>query len=80
MDALCQRLAEGASVPPAAAAPAAPVAMDQLRKLGDLRDAGVLTPQEFDAKKSELLDRLCDAALDQAWRARCGRTMSRRGR
>ena len=33
-------------------------AMEQLRKLGELRDAGVLTPEEFDAKKTELLSRL----------------------
>jgi hypothetical protein len=32
--------------------------MDQLRKLGELRDAGVLTPEEFAAKKAQLLDRL----------------------
>ena len=32
--------------------------MDQLRKLGELRDAGLLTPEEFDAKKSELLARM----------------------
>jgi hypothetical protein len=31
---------------------------DALRKLGELRDAGVLTPGEFDAKKTELLARL----------------------
>ena len=29
-----------------------------LRKLGDLRDAGVLTEKEFAAKKAELLDRI----------------------
>lgn len=31
---------------------------DQLRKLGELRDAGVLTAEEFDAKKTELLARM----------------------
>jgi hypothetical protein len=30
----------------------------QLKQLGELRDAGVLTPGEFDAKKAELLSRL----------------------
>lgn len=35
-----------------------PDIMDQIRKLGELRDAGLITPQEFDAKKSELLERL----------------------
>jgi hypothetical protein len=31
---------------------------DQIRKLGELRDAGLLTDAEFDAKKTELLSRL----------------------
>lgn len=43
----------------AAAAPAAaPDIADQLRKLGELRDAGILTPAEFDAKKADLLARM----------------------
>ena len=46
-----------ASAPPAATAPLADVP-DQIRKLGELRDAGLLTPQEFDAKKAELLGRM----------------------
>ncbi|MEP6690365.1 MAG: SHOCT domain-containing protein, partial [Gemmatimonadaceae bacterium] len=32
--------------------------MEQLKQLAALRDAGVLTPAEFDSKKSELLKRL----------------------
>jgi len=36
----------------------APDALDQLRKLGELRDAGVLTDDEFNAKKAELLGRI----------------------
>jgi len=43
------------------AAPAAPLAIDpmeQLRKLGQLRDAGVVTDTEFETKKAELLARL----------------------
>ena len=32
--------------------------MEQLRKLGELRDAGVLTAAEFEAKKHQLLDRI----------------------
>ncbi len=32
--------------------------MEQIKQLGSLRDAGVLTPEEFDAKKAELLKRL----------------------
>jgi hypothetical protein len=30
----------------------------QLRKLGELRDEGLLTEEEFSAKKAELLNRL----------------------
>lgn len=54
-----------ASAPPAAAAqpappPAAPAVMsdevfDQLKKLGELRDAGILTDDEFATKKATLL-------------------------
>jgi hypothetical protein len=52
---------------PAAAAPAAPAApeapsgdalIEQIRKLGELRDAGILTPEEFESKKADLLGRL----------------------
>jgi hypothetical protein len=45
--------AQAASTAPAIADP-----MDQLRKLGELRDAGILTDDEFEAKKAQLLDRL----------------------
>jgi hypothetical protein len=31
---------------------------EQLRKLGELRDAGVVTTQEFDSKKADLLNRI----------------------
>ena len=31
---------------------------DQLRKLAELRDAGVLSPAEFDAKKTDLMKRI----------------------
>ncbi|MDQ3162741.1 MAG: PH domain-containing protein [Actinomycetota bacterium] len=42
------------------AAPAAPPdgPMEQLKKLGELRDAGVLNEAEFEAKKTELLSRM----------------------
>ena len=40
------------------AAPAAPDIPDQLKKLGELRDSGVLTDEEFEAKKTELLGRM----------------------
>ncbi len=32
--------------------------MDQLKKPAELRDAGILTSDEFEAKKAELLPRL----------------------
>ena len=47
-----------AGAPPAQAAPAAPDPMEQLRKLGELRDAGILTEEEFAAKKADILGRL----------------------
>lgn len=59
--------AEPAPPPPAFAPSPAPVATmsartdevaDALDRLGDLRDRGLITPDEFDAKKRELLDRL----------------------
>jgi Short C-terminal domain len=46
-------------------APAPPAEMtsrddpiEQIKKLGELRDAGVLTDQEFESKKADLLSRL----------------------
>jgi len=32
--------------------------MDTLKQLGELKEAGVLTAEEFDAKKKDLLSRL----------------------
>ena len=32
--------------------------LDPIQKLGDLRDAGILTEEEFVSKKSELLNKL----------------------
>jgi hypothetical protein len=48
------------SAPPQpAASPEGPEQiMAMLKQLGDLRDAGVLTPEEFEAKKKDLLNRL----------------------
>lgn len=53
----------GPVVPPAATQAAnvagdSDVILSQLRKLGELRDAGVLTENEFNAKKADLLGRL----------------------
>ncbi|MGZ0067870.1 DUF4429 domain-containing protein [Microbacterium arborescens] len=43
---------------PAGATPAAPDLADQIGKLASLRDAGVLTEEEFAAKKADLLARM----------------------
>jgi hypothetical protein len=42
----------------ASAAPTNTPIPDQIRQLADLRDQGILTEEEFDAKKAELLSRL----------------------
>jgi len=49
------------AAPPAAPEPAAQSADDVTRtlaSLADLRDAGAITPEEYEAKKQELLDRI----------------------
>jgi hypothetical protein len=43
----------------APSAPAEPDVLDQLRRLGELRDAGVLTPDEFESKTAFDLDLRC---------------------
>ena len=43
---------------PVAAAPAAPDPIAQLKQLGELRDAGVLTDEEFAAQKARVLGTL----------------------
>lgn len=56
VDALRARLADSpVAAPPAVAQPDV---MEQLKKLGDLRDAGILSDEEFTAKKADLLNRL----------------------
>ena len=53
------RTAKKSSAPTLASAPEpGPDALEQLRKLGELRDANVLTQSEFEAKKAELLQRV----------------------
>jgi hypothetical protein len=49
---------DGTPIGPQARSAAADDVLDQIRKLGELRDAGVLTDEEFETKKAELLDRL----------------------
>jgi uncharacterized membrane protein YdbT with pleckstrin-like domain len=48
------------AAPPAAAAPARPAATvpEQIQQLADLRDRGLLTAEEFEAKKAQLLERM----------------------
>lgn len=59
VDEVRNRLAtRGVPQPAAVAQAAAPDALAQLKQLGELRDAGVLTDEEFEAKKAELLKRL----------------------
>jgi hypothetical protein len=49
----------GLGAPAAAPAPApGPSVPDQLEQLASLRDRGIITPEEFEAKKSELLGRM----------------------
>jgi len=43
---------------PSVTAPAEPDIADQIRKLAELHDAGILTAEEFDAKKGQLLERI----------------------
>ena len=51
---------ELAAPPPTAPADggAAPDPMEQLKKLAEMRDAGFMSEEEFDAKRREILDRL----------------------
>ena len=44
--------------PPQAPAPAEPAADEKLRSLAKLRDDGIITPEEFEAKKAEILEQL----------------------
>lgn len=53
-----KRAAQAAQAKPAPAAPAMPSgddAIEQVKKLAELRDQGILTDAEFDAKKKQLL-------------------------
>ncbi len=44
-----------AAPPPAAAPGAGGSVVEQLKQLGELRDSGVLTPEEFEREKQKLL-------------------------
>lgn len=43
---------------PADSAPAQDDPLERLKKLGELRDAGVISPEEFEQKKAELLGKV----------------------
>ena len=49
---------ERSKPPQSAASPGSSDVMETLRKLGELRDAGILTDAEFEEKKRDLLERI----------------------
>jgi hypothetical protein len=59
---IMNQVAGGSSSPPApspaAPQPAAPSIVEQIKQLGELRDAGLISAQEFEAKKADLLARM----------------------
>ena len=50
-----QQQAAPAAAPPPAEAAGQPAYMGELERLADLRDQGILTPEEFEAKKKQIL-------------------------
>ncbi|MDP9418939.1 MAG: PH domain-containing protein, partial [Actinomycetota bacterium] len=58
VDAVRARLSTSTAEPAAAASTLQPDIIGQIRQLGELREAGVLSQEEFEAKKAELLRRL----------------------
>jgi membrane protease subunit (stomatin/prohibitin family) len=50
-----EQQAAGQQAAPPAAAPAEPEYMAELAQLAELRDQGILTPEEFEAKKKQIL-------------------------
>ncbi len=55
---IIRSMASSAARPSPQSVPAAPDPMEQLKKLGELKHAGVITAEEFEAKKAQLLERL----------------------
>jgi hypothetical protein len=53
-----QKVAQPVAASPVAATPERIDPVEQIRKLGELRDAGILTQEEFEAKKADLLRRI----------------------
>ena len=60
VDTLRERLSAGSKEAVTIADPVekAPDGFDQIRKLAELRDAGILTPEEFHSKKTDILGRM----------------------
>jgi uncharacterized membrane protein YdbT with pleckstrin-like domain len=58
MEQHAQKRAGYGSAPAPVAAPPTPTLPEQLQQLADLRDRGVLTAAEFEAKKAQLLERM----------------------
>lgn len=52
------RISDAPAAPATAPAAAAVDPVEQLKKLAELRDAGVLTSEEFEAKKADLMGRI----------------------
>jgi hypothetical protein len=50
-----QQQAAPAAAPPPAEAAGQPAYMGELERLADLRDQGIITPDEFEAKKKQIL-------------------------
>jgi len=58
MEVNAKKRASWSNPAPTYAAPAAPTVPEQLQQLADLRDRGVITAAEFEAKKAQLLERM----------------------
>ncbi len=58
VDVVRARLSTSAAEPSAAAGASQPDIIGQIRQLGELKEAGVLSVEEFETKKAELLKRL----------------------
>lgn len=57
-DLVRSRIGSGAANSSGVAAPVEDSALDKLKKLGELKDAGVLSEEEFQAQKQKLLDQM----------------------
>jgi hypothetical protein len=58
LSARIREVASSARIPRPSSAPPSPDIPDQIRKLAKLKDEGIISSQEFEAKKTELLRKL----------------------